>query len=119
MLGHGVSKKGIEVDKAKIDLISNLRVPSSVKQLKSLLSHVGFYRRFIKDFSKVARPLTNFLSKNTPFLFDESCVEAYGKLQSLLVSAPILQPPNFSLPFEIIYDVFDFATRVVLGQRGE
>ena len=93
VLGHKVSKKGIEVDKAKIDLISNLPVPSSVKQVRSFLGHTGFYRRFIKDFSKVACPLTNLLTKYAPFVIDESCVKAFEKLRSSLVSASIVQPP--------------------------
>jgi len=117
VLGHKVSKKGIEVDKAKVNLISNLPVPSSVKQVRSFLGHAGFYRRFIKDFSKVARPLTNLLTKDAPFVIDESCVKAFEKLRSSLVSAPIVQPLDFSLPFEIMYDVSDFAIRAVLGQK--
>jgi len=90
MLGHKGSKKGIEVDKTKIDLIYNLSIPTSVKQVRSFLGHAGFYRRFIKDFNKVAHPLTNLLSKDTPFVFNESCVEAFEKLRSLLVSTPIM-----------------------------
>jgi len=75
-----VSERGIEVDKAKGDLISNLPVPSSVKQVRSFLGHARFYRRFIKDLSKVVCPLTNLLSKDTPFEFDESSMEAFEKL---------------------------------------
>ena len=75
VLGHKVSKKGIEVDKAKVDLIFNLHVPSSMKQVKSFLGHASFYRRFIRDFSKVARPLTNLLTKDALFVIDESCVK--------------------------------------------
>ena len=73
-------KKGIEVDKAKVDLISNLPVPSSVKQVRSFLGHAGFYRRFIKDLSSVAHPLTNLLTKDAPFVIDESCIKAFEKL---------------------------------------
>ena len=80
VLGHKVSKKEIEVDKAKVYLTSNQPVPPSVKQVTSFLGHVGFYRRFIKDFSKVARPLSNLLSKDSPFVIDESCVRAFEKL---------------------------------------
>jgi len=80
VLGHKVSKKGIEVDKAKVDLIDNLHVPSSVKQVKSFLSHAGFCRRFIKDFSKMAGPLTNLFTKDAPFMIDKSCVKAFEKL---------------------------------------
>ena len=90
VLGHKVSKKGIDVDKAKVNLIANLPAPSSAKQIRLFLGHAGFYRRFIKDFNKVAHPLTNLLSKDTPFVFNESCVEAFEKLRSLLVSTPIM-----------------------------
>jgi len=69
VLGHIISKKGIEVDIAKVDLISNLPHPKNVKDIRSFLGHAGFYRRFIKDFSKIARPLTNLLSKDIPFIF--------------------------------------------------
>ena len=88
VLGHKMSKKGIEVDKAKVDLIANMPVPSSVKKVISFLGHADFYRRFIKDFSKVACLLTNLLTKDALFVIDESCVKAFGKLRSLLVSSP-------------------------------
>jgi len=110
VLGYKVSKKGIEIDKAKIDLISNLYVPSSVKQVRSFFDYVGFYRGFTKDFSKVIWPLTNLLTKDTLFVFDESYEKASEKLRSLLVSASIVCPPNFSLPFDIMCDVYDFAS---------
>ena len=70
VLGHIVSKRGIEVDKAKVQLISDLPPPTSVKQIRSFLGHVGFYRRFIKDFSKISHLLCNLLAKDTPFNFD-------------------------------------------------
>jgi hypothetical protein len=97
VLGHIVSKRGIEVDRAKVELIENLPPPTSVKQIRSFLGHAGFYRRFIEDFSKVSRPLCNLLAKDTPFNFDEACHEAFQKLQSLLSSAPIMKPPDWSL----------------------
>ena len=71
MLGHRVSKKGTEVDKAKIDMISNFPVPTSVKQVRSFLCYAGFYRRFIKEFSNIAHPLTNLLSKANHFLNEQ------------------------------------------------
>ena len=88
-----------------------------MKQVRSFLGHASFYRRFIKDFTKVAHPLTNLLTKDAPFVINESCMKAFEKLRSLLVSAPIIQPPNFSFPFEIMYDASDVAIRDVLGQR--
>ena len=67
VLGHIVSREGIEVDKAKVELISNLPTPKCVKDIRSFLGHVGFYRRFIRYFSAIARPLCNFLAKNVTF----------------------------------------------------
>ncbi|KAL0854161.1 hypothetical protein Bca101_059313 [Brassica carinata] len=102
VLGHKISEEGIEVDKAKIDLMIILAPPKTVKDIRSFLGHAGFYRRFIKDFSKIARPLTRLLCKEEIFLFGQECLEAFKKLKSELVSAPIVQPPDWDLPFEIM-----------------
>ena len=72
VLGHKIFAKGIEVDKAKIDVIENLPPPVNVKGIRSFLGHAGFYRRFIKDFSKIAKPLNNLLNKDTAFIFESS-----------------------------------------------
>jgi len=69
VLGHEISRRGIEVDKAKIEVIAKLSPPKSIKSIRSFLGHAGFYRRFIKDFSKIARPLTKLLTKNVPIDF--------------------------------------------------
>ena len=69
VLGHVISKDGIEVNKAKTDLIINLPPPTCVKEVRSFLGHAGFYRRFIKNFSKIAKPLSNLLAKDVPFYF--------------------------------------------------
>ncbi|KAH9670818.1 hypothetical protein KPL70_017120 [Citrus sinensis] len=117
VLGHIISSKGIEVDKAKVDLISNLPPPKTVREVRSFLGHAGFYRRFIKDFSKVSRPLCNLLAKDVPFIFDDSCLVAFEKLKQLLASSPIIQSLNWSLPFELMRDASDYAVGAVLGQR--
>jgi hypothetical protein len=80
---------------------------------------VGFYRRFIKDFSHIARPLTNFLAKDAPFEFDDKCLDAFHILKKALISALIIQPPDWSLPFEIICDASDYAVGAVLGQTKD
>ena len=67
VLGHKISKAGIEVDRAKVDVIAKLPHPATVKGIRSFLGHAGFYRRFIQDFSKIARPLTHLLEKDAPF----------------------------------------------------
>jgi len=77
VLGHRVSKRGIEVDQVKIDVIKQLPPPINVKGVRSFLGHAGFYRRFIKDFSRITRPLTNLLAKDTQFNFDEECLIAF------------------------------------------
>ncbi|GJT82559.1 hypothetical protein Tco_1056901 [Tanacetum coccineum] len=102
VLGHKISRKGIEVDKAKVDVISKLPHPTTVKGIRSFLGHAGFYRRFIKDFSKISRPMTHLLEKNTPFIFSEDCILAFQTLKKKLTEAPILIAPNWDQPFEIM-----------------
>ncbi|CAL8993318.1 unnamed protein product, partial [Prunus brigantina] len=104
VLGHVISSKGIEVDKAKIDLIASMPSPTSVKEVRSFLGHAGFYRRFIKDFSKIARPLCNLLAKDMDFTFDQDCENAFNALKKMLTTAPIIIPPDWSLPFELMCD---------------
>nr|GFC69203.1 retrovirus-related Pol polyprotein from transposon 17.6 [Tanacetum cinerariifolium] len=94
VLGHKISKKGIEVDKAKIEVISKLPHPMTVKGIRSFLGHAGFYRRFIKDFSKISRPMTHLLEKNSPFIFSNECIQAFRTLKDKLTKAPILIVPN-------------------------
>jgi hypothetical protein len=94
VLGHVISHQGIEVDKAKVDLISNLPPPCTVKEIRSFLGHAGFYRRFIKDFSKITRPLCGLLAKESLFEFVEECLKAFGALKEILTSTPIIRPPN-------------------------
>ena len=67
VLGHKISERGIEVDKAKVAPIEKMSCPKDIKGISSFLGHAGFYRRFIKDFSKISRPLTNLLQKDVPF----------------------------------------------------
>ncbi|CAM8999252.1 unnamed protein product [Rhodiola kirilowii] len=104
VLGHLVSSRGVEVDKAKFKVIEQLPPPKDQKGVRSFLGHAGFYRRFIKDFSKIAKPLTHLLCNDVQFHFDESCLEAFEKLKKALVSAPIVRPPNWELPFELVLD---------------
>nr|GEV80514.1 reverse transcriptase domain-containing protein [Tanacetum cinerariifolium] len=94
VLGHKISKEGIEVDKAKVDVIAKLPHLTTVKAIQSFLGHAGFYRRFIKDFSKIARPMTRLLEKDTLFLFSKECVEAFLTLKRKLTESPILIAPD-------------------------
>ena len=112
VLRHIVSGKGLEVDKAKIEVIQNLPLPNTVKDL-----NVGFYRLFIQDFAKVSKPLTTLLCKDKDFIIDEEGKRAFKTLKQALIEAPILQSPNWDLPFEIMCDASDYTVGAVLGQR--
>src|SRR5215216_3555103 len=117
VLGHKISEKSIEVDKVKVDAIEKMPCPKDIKGIRSFLGHAGFYRRFIKDFSKISRPLTNILQKDIPFVFDDECFEAFETIKKALISASIVQPPDWNLPFEIMCDASDYVVGAVLGQR--
>nr|GEX70904.1 reverse transcriptase domain-containing protein [Tanacetum cinerariifolium] len=119
VLGHKIYKQGIEVDKAKVDVITKLPHPTTVKGIRSFLGHASFYRRFIKDFSKIARPMTRLLEKDTPFNFSKECVEAFQTLKRKLTEARILIAPDWDMPFELMCNASDFAIGAVLGQRQD
>ncbi|KAM2395350.1 hypothetical protein ACFX1X_032725 [Malus domestica] len=107
VLGHIISERGIEVDKSKIDLVRYLPSPTSVREVRSFLGHAGFYRRFIKHFSKIAQPLCRLLQKDVSFKFNEACEKAFKHLKDLLTTAPIITPPDWSIPFELMCDASD------------
>ena len=119
VLGHRISAKGIEVDRAKIEVIANLPPPTNIKGVRSFLGHAGFYRRFIRDFSKISKPLSNLLIRDVPFNFNDECLHAFELLKNKLISAPILVAPDWSLPFELMCDASDYAIGAVLGQRKD
>nr|GFC00612.1 reverse transcriptase domain-containing protein [Tanacetum cinerariifolium] len=109
VLGHKISKNRIKVDKAKVEVIAKLPHPTTVKGIHSFLSHASFYCRFIQDFSKIARPMTRLLEKDTPFIFSKECIKAFQSLKKKLTEAPILVAPDWDLPFELMCDASDFA----------
>lgn len=119
ILGHIISSRGIEVDQSKIEIISKLPTPRTVKDVRSFLGHAGFYRRFIQNFSTISRPLCDLLAKDAPFEWTQACQEAFKTLIGKLTSTPIMQPPDWTLPFEIMCDASDFAVGAILGQRRE
>jgi hypothetical protein len=107
------------VDKVKIEVIEQLPPPTNVKGIRSFLGHVGFYQRFIQNFSQIARPLTHLLAKDVPFVFIEECLQAFHTLKKALISAPVMQPPNWHLPFEIMCDASDYAVGAVLNHSKD
>ena len=109
VLRHKISTVGLEVDQAKVSIIKTLLPPTTVKGIRSFLGHAGFYRRFIKDFSKIFRPLCKLLEKDANFDFNESCKAAFDEIKSRLVTAPIMVTPDWNKEFEIMCDASDFA----------
>ena len=118
-MGHKISTARLEVDQAKVVVIKTLKPPTTVKGIRSFLEHAGFYRRFIKDFLKISRPLCRLLEKDAKFDFDESCRSAFEEIKSRLVTSPIMLTPDWNIDFEIMCDVGDYAMGAVLGQRTE
>nr|GEY66903.1 hypothetical protein [Tanacetum cinerariifolium] len=120
VLGHKSLKSGIEVDRAKVDVIAKFPHPTTVKGVRSFLGHVGFYRHFILDFSKISRPMTHLLEKETPFVLSKECIDAFNTLKKKLTKAPILVVPDWNLPFELMCDANDYAIalKYLLNKQG-
>ncbi|GKA19603.1 putative nucleotidyltransferase, ribonuclease H [Tanacetum coccineum] len=117
VLGHKISGAVIEVDRAKIDVKAKLSYPTNVKGVRNFLGHAGFYRRFIKDFSIISKPMTQLLMKDAKFDFSDDCKKAHNILKENLTTTPIKISPDWNAPFELMYDASDFAVGAVLGQR--
>ena len=105
------------MDRAKIEVIEKLPPPINIKGVRSFLGHAGFYRRFIKDFSKISNPHCNLLVKENDFYFDSECLNTFSLIKTKLVTAPIIIAPDWDLPFELMCDASDYAVGAVLGQR--
>ena len=119
VLGHIISERGIEVDKAKVELISKLPSPTNVKTVRQFLKHAGFYCRFIRDFSKIAKPLYMLLEKDVTFEWEAECQERFEELKAYWTTTPIVRAPDWHLPFEVMFDARNLAVGAVLGQRVE
>nr|GEV38353.1 reverse transcriptase domain-containing protein [Tanacetum cinerariifolium] len=117
VFGHKIFKNGLEIDRAKVYVIAKLPHPTTMKDVRSFLGHAGFYRRFIQDFSKITRPMTHLLEKETLFVFSKDCIDAFETLKKKLTEAPILLVLDWNLPFELMCDASDFMIGAVLGQR--
>nr|GFB91089.1 reverse transcriptase domain-containing protein [Tanacetum cinerariifolium] len=109
VIWHKILKFEIEVDRAKVDVIAKLLHSTTVKGVRSFLGHAGFYRRFIQDFSKIARPMTHLLEKETPFVFSKDYVDAFETLKKKLTEALILVVPDWNLPFEVMLVILRLA----------
>ena len=116
-LGHVVGRDGIRVDPTKVEKIKNFPVPTNVSEIRAALGLFSYYRKFIKDFSKIAKPLTMLLKKETPFQWTEKQQNAFEYLKERLVSAPILRYPDFDQPFTLYTDASITGLGAVLSQK--
>ena len=117
VLGHFISFLGIQVDLAKIQVIQTLPIPKTQIDVRSFLGHAGYYRRFIKNFSKIASPLFVLLTKNAEFKWTDDCEKEFNELKHQLSIPPILRGPDWALPFHISSDASDTPIGAVLGQE--
>ena len=117
MLGHIILGKGLEVEKAKIEVIQNLPLLATVRDLRRSLGHVSFYQRFIQNFAKVSTPLSTLPCKDKDFIINKEGKRAFVMLKQALIKAPILQSLNWDLPFMSMCDALDYAMGAVLGKR--
>ena len=108
ILEHKILVAGLEVDQAKVSTIETLMLPTAIEGIRSFLGHAGFHRRFIKDFSKISRPLCRLLEKDSKFDFDESCRSTFEEIKSRLVIAPIMETPDWNKDFEIMCDAMQW-----------
>lgn len=115
-LGHIISKEGLKPDPAKLDAVKNFPIPKKQKNIRSFLGLTGYYRRFIRNFSKIAKPLTKLLEKDADFKWSQEASDAFETLKENLCTAPILQYPDFSKPFIITTDASGIAIGAILSQ---
>lgn len=115
-LGHLITDEGIKPDPKKIACVANYNTPTNAKELKSFLGLIGYYRKFIKDFSKISKPLTSLLKKDQQFIWTDVCEDAFQTFRTILTKEPILQFPDFSRPFNITTDASNCAIGGILSQ---
>jgi hypothetical protein len=117
-LGHTISKEGISVDPSKVQEVMDWKPPKSVHQIRNFLGLAGYYRRFIPDFSRIAKPMTELLKKGVKFVWSEECDQAFHTLRKHLTSAPVLTQPDMSKPFEVFCDASGTGLGCVLMQEN-
>jgi ribonuclease HI len=118
-LGHTISSEGISVDPTKVQEVMDWKPPTSVHQIRNFLGLAGYYRRFIPDFSKIAKPMTELLKKEIKFRWDDKCEEAFHTLRKLLTTAPVLAQPDNTQPFDVYRDASGTGLGCVLMQNNQ
>ena len=116
-LGHIVSKEGIKPDPNNIKVVRDFKTPTKVHDVQSWLGLANYYRKFVKNFSEIAKPLTNLLKKGTPFIWDEKCDKAFTEMKQRLIEPPLLGYPSFDHPFTLYTDASGFSLGAVLSQQ--
>jgi len=118
-LGHRITQEGLKMDDHKVKAILDWELPKSVPTLRSFLGLASYYRKFIKNFTKIVAPLTNLLKKSAmTYEWEGACDEAFETLKGILVKVPVLKLPDFDKDFEIHSDASDFAIGGILVQEG-
>ena len=119
LLGHIVCKEGIKVDIAKIKVIVDLKAPVNAKQIRIFLGHIGYYRKFIRQYSDIAYPLEELLRAKIPYIWTNECQQAFEILKRKLVEAPILKFPDWSRKFHVHIDASALAVGAILAQPAD
>ena len=118
-LGHVVSRKGVSADPSKVEKVANWPVPTTTKEVQQFLGLAGYYRRFMKGFADIARPLHRLTERNAKFQWTTECQTAFSKLRESLTSSPILAYPDYSRPFLLDTDASNTGIGGVLSQRDD
>jgi hypothetical protein len=117
-LGHVISSEGIVVGPSKVCDVLDWETPKSVHQVRSFLGLVGYSRRFIPNFSKISKPITELLKKGTKYVWSKECEEAFQTLKKLLMTSPVLAQPDIAKPFDVYCDASGTGLGCVLMQEG-
>jgi hypothetical protein len=117
-LGHMVSPEGIAVDLGKVKEVLERKPPTTVSEIQSFLELAGYYRRFIPNFSKIAKPITVLLKKGNKYVWSEACDEAFKHLKKLLTTSPVLAQADTTKPFDVYCDASGTDVGGVLLQEG-